>query len=449
MPRTDGIPMQFQAAQSGSLLAIYMRVWYFTYAIAMAGIGIVLFVWGPQWLPAGPPWQLPEFGSLLRLSGLGLTGMAILTVPIALAGDPRTRSQALPWFAGLHLLLALGLFDQQYTVWHSPVVSNLLRLSVVVAFGFGYLWMWSRGKVKIAGEDRPARGILDTQEAPAQQLSSAYEEGIRRVAQQEERNRLARDLHDSIKQQIFIVQTAAATAEARFESDPGGAREALARIRESSRDAVTEMDALLTQLRTLPVERTSLVEALRRQCEALEHRTGARVTFTATAMPEAGVVPAVVYENLYRVGQEALHNIARHARASEVQVRLGVEGLHLTLEIVDDGAGFDTNASEQSPGMGLPNMRQRAQDAGALFELWSRPGHGARIRLRVPINFIDVREHRRQAWIQAACLVFVPVYALAEAAYPMLLLGVPISVALGYHLRVLWLVRNNARASAA
>ncbi len=434
--------------RGGGLLSIYMKVAYLAYVIATGAMGVALFSWGHLWLPQGQEWQSTEFGSLLRLGGVALVGLAAITAPLSLAGDPRTRVQALPWFAGFHLLLAIAVLHQQYTVWNNDLMGDILRLCVILAFGFGYLWMWSRGKVKIANENPPAQSLLHPQEIPAQQLRSAYEEGIRRVAQQEERNRLARDLHDSIKQQIFIVQTAAATAEARFASDPEGAREALARIRESSRNAVTEMDALLTQLRTAPVERTSLAEALRRQCEALEHRTGARVLLTSTAMPDAGVVPSSVYENLYRVGQEALQNVAKHARASQVHVRLGMEGLHFTLEIEDDGVGFDTNTIQQQPlGMGLPNMRQRAVESGAVFELWSQPNHGTRIRFRVPIQQIDVREHRRQAFIQAACLLFSIGYGFAEPFYPVLFLAFPIAMVLGYHLRALRVAKTIAKAS--
>jgi signal transduction histidine kinase len=225
--------------------------------------------------------------------------------------------------------------------------------------------------------------------------------------------------------------------------DTEGATEALARIRVSAREAIDEMQALLTQLRAAPVERTGLVEALRRQCEALEHRTGAAVRFHAGAMPEPMALPSRAYENVYRVAQEALHNVGRHARARNVQVRLEVEGLQFVLEVRDDGAGFPANQTASKPsGMGIRNMRQRAEETGGNFELWSHPGEGTRIVLRIPLHSLDAVEHRRQAGVQGALLTVLVAFVMLRTPNPFVVIALPVAIVLGYHLRALWLARG-------
>jgi signal transduction histidine kinase len=92
-------------------------------------------------------------------------------------------------------------------------------------------------------------------------LRSRYDAQIRNAARVEERSRLARDLHDAVKQQLFVIQTAAATTEVRFDSDPAGARDALAHIRTAAREATTEMEALIDELQATPLENVGLVEA--------------------------------------------------------------------------------------------------------------------------------------------------------------------------------------------
>ena len=112
-------------------------------------------------------------------------------------------------------------------------------------------------------------------------LRSAYEEQIRQAARQEERARLARDLHDAVKQQLFVIQTAGATAQARLSTDIDGARAAVDQVRAAAREAMTEMEVMLDQLQGAPIENAGLLAFLKKHCEALGFRTGAEVTFDA------------------------------------------------------------------------------------------------------------------------------------------------------------------------
>jgi signal transduction histidine kinase len=156
-------------------------------------------------------------------------------------------------------------------------------------------------------------------------LRSRYEEQIRQGARHEERARLARDLHDAVKQQLFAIQTAAATVEARFDADPSGARTALIQVRASAREALTEMEVMLEQLQAAPLTTTGLIGSLKRAAEATRFRTGAEVTVEAGELPPDIALPPGAHQAMLRFAQEALANVARHSRASHVWVRFGVD----------------------------------------------------------------------------------------------------------------------------
>jgi signal transduction histidine kinase len=219
-------------------------------------------------------------------------------------------------------------------------------------------------------------------------LRSRYEAQIREAARREERARLARDLHDAVKQQLFAIQTAAATVEARLNTDQNGAREAAGTVRASAHEALVEMDTLIDQLQTAPMENSGFETALRRQCDALGYRTGAKVTLTVGELPPDNALIPGAYEALYRFAQEALHNVGRHARARTVNVRFGVRAGHLELSVADDGAGF---IPDEAPlGMGRRNMEARAQELGGTCTVTSERGAGTTVLCSVPIGLRSV-----------------------------------------------------------
>ncbi len=240
---------------------------------------------------------------------------------------------------------------------------------------------------------------------------SSTEQEIREAAGQEERNRLAQDLHDSVKQQIYSVQTNLATIEARWDHDAAGARTAIEHARRAARDAMVEMSALLDRLRRDPIESVGLVEALRRQCEAVGFQTGAKVSTTFGDLPEASCLPSGAMTPVFRIAQEALANIARHARAKHVALQLATnrERNALFLEIRDDGCGFD--AQSPSTGMGLRNMRFRAEQIGAELEIQSEDGEGSVMRLWLPL--VDVKQERIKQHMLRLLAASIPAIAAA------------------------------------
>ena len=216
---------------------------------------------------------------------------------------------------------------------------------------------------------------------PGRIMQWSQEEAI-----QAERNRLARDLHDSVKQQLFSINISAAAVRERLEKDPAGAVAALADVQQSAQAAMVEIDALLHQLSPAPLATIGLLEALREQCEALGYRTGATVTTTFGTLPPAKRLPAGTQEALFRMAQEALSNVARHARASAVQVQLELvadENL-LRLEVQDNGQGF--TPATRNKGMGLANLQARATKLGGHIELHSLPDQGTRVRIDIPLT---------------------------------------------------------------
>ncbi len=239
------------------------------------------------------------------------------------------------------------------------------------------------------------------------QAEAYHEELMRQVgeaAAREERNRLARELHDSIKQQLFSIDVSAAAARARAGADAGGALSALDDIQVGARAAQAEMTALLQQLRPAPLENVGLVEALRDQLTALGYRTGAEVSVTVGELPPADRLPPRAQEELFRMAQEALANVARHARARHVALRLERQGGEMALEVRDDGQGFDVVAAPG--GMGLNNLRERARALGGTAEIESAPGQGTVARVRLPLaeppRVIAPEELARQIALDAA-----------------------------------------------
>lgn len=196
----------------------------------------------------------------------------------------------------------------------------------------------------------------------------------------EERRRLARELHDSISQVLYSVGLGARTARQLLDRAPQEAYEPIDYILQLTETSLAEMRALIFELRPDALAEEGLVAALSKQTAAL--RTGHDVITHHHLCPEPSAAMEVKVA-LYRVSQEAMQNIARHAEARNVTVRLAERPDSLVLEITDDGVGFDP--AQPFPGhLGLDSMRKRVADIGGALELTSAPGRGTQIRVRAP-----------------------------------------------------------------
>lgn len=222
---------------------------------------------------------------------------------------------------------------------------------------------------------------LADQVAVAIENARLYEQA-RHFAALEERQKLARELHDSVSQALYGIVLGARTARTLLDRDPTQAAQPLDYILSLSEAGLAEMRALIFELRPESLQTEGLVAALGKLVNALGARYQFKVQMEAGAEPD---VPIDVKESLYRIAQEALNNIAKHARARQVSLQLKVESDAVMLEISDDGAGFDV--TQNFPGhLGLHTMRERAEKAGGTFAIESAPNAGTRLQVKIPLT---------------------------------------------------------------
>ncbi len=202
------------------------------------------------------------------------------------------------------------------------------------------------------------------------------------LAASQERAHLARELHDSVTQALFSMGLTLRTLELLLASDPEAAQAKLVELRELQKDALAEMRTLIFELRPSSLESDGLVQALRTHATAVQRRTGLIVVVDAEPVDR---LPLAGEEALYRIAQEALHNIVKHANASNATIRIVREGDHLRLTITDDGAGFDPDSVPRGH-LGLIGMRQRIELVGGELRVESRIGHGTTIEASVPVS---------------------------------------------------------------
>ncbi len=208
------------------------------------------------------------------------------------------------------------------------------------------------------------------------QNARLYEQA-QQAATLEERQRLARELHDAVTQTLFSTALMAEVIPELWTIDPAEAQLRLAELRRLTRGALAEMRTLLVELRPGALTELPLADLLRQLAEATEGRRRLGVVARAEGTPRA--LPGSVQVALYRTAQEALNNVVKHARAREAIVRLSYElDGEVRLRLSDDGCGFDPEAVPAGH-LGVGIMRERAAAIGATFQLRSQPGAGTTI----------------------------------------------------------------------
>ena len=202
-------------------------------------------------------------------------------------------------------------------------------------------------------------------------------------AQDEERARVARELHDSTAQTLTAILLQLGAAARESTSEPLDAR--IATLRELAAEALEEVRSMSHTMHPRVLDNLGLAAAL--AWLARQAREQGPMHVEADACEFVVAIPAPVAAALYRVAQEALRNSARHAEASRVDIRLRQDGGQAVLEIEDDGRGFDVALAEQRrPGMGLFSMRERVGLVNGRLAVNSAPGHGTSIVATVPIT---------------------------------------------------------------
>ena len=229
-------------------------------------------------------------------------------------------------------------------------------------------------------EERLFMALAD-RAAVAIQNADLYERA-QQAASLEERQRLARELHDSVSQALFGIALGAQTARLRLDSNPAAAVEPVEYVMSLAQAGLAEMRALIFELRPESLESEGLVAALEKQVAAAQARHNLPIETELCEEPDCRIE---IKEALYRIAQEALNNVVKHAQASHVSVSLSVQDGALVLVVADNGVGFDATATY--PGhVGLLSMPERAAKLGGTAKVVSSPGAGARVEAVIPVE---------------------------------------------------------------
>lgn len=297
----------------------------------------------------------------------GLLG-AMLTSPVSyrtvdIRRDPRFRG----WWPSAH-----------------PQMRSFLGVPIVANSGIvGALYLTDKvGAEDFDESDQQLIEMLSVHAALAIEKARLYERS-RELSIVEERNRLARELHDSVTQKLFGITLTAEAAATVVERDVVEAKAQLQRLQQLAREAMEELRSLIFELRPPALASEGLATALRKHVDVLQRVHGNAVTFElegdAPANGSAGDA------DVLRIAQEALQNAMRHAQAGRVDVRVEVRDGRLRLRVADDGAGFDpADPSLRARRLGLTSMEERARALGGRLTIASQPGRGTTVELEVP-----------------------------------------------------------------
>lgn len=201
------------------------------------------------------------------------------------------------------------------------------------------------------------------------------------LAVMEERNRLARDLHDSAKQKAFAALAQLGTVNGMVRAVPHGASPHLSEAENLVYEVIQELNFLIQEIYPIALQEKGLLTVLREYIFEWEHRNDAMVNL---AVQNEAALPLEMEQAVYRVIQEALANISRHSGASRVDISLVYNPDLLQVTIADDGRGFDMN--QKAKGLGFRSMRERISSIHGTFQVQSAPGQGTRIIIQIPIK---------------------------------------------------------------
>ena len=282
-------------------------------------------------------------------------------------------------------------------VWSDDPAARVLRsllndqVAVLLEGVRGWMWVPLAVKGQIIGGMGIARAGPDAftthqanlaltmaNQAAIAMINAQLYEQAQTVAALQERQRLAQNLHDAVNQSLFSASLIAEVLPRVWERDEDEGRRSLEDLRRLTRGAMAEMRGLLVELRPMVLTDTEVGDLLQQLGDALTGRSNIPVTVTVTG---PGLLPAEIQVLFYRLCQEALNNVAKHSRASQVQITLRYDAGAVELRISDDGRGFDP-MNIPAGHYGLSMMHERAEAVGAQLIVASWPGKGTEITVR-------------------------------------------------------------------
>ncbi len=201
-------------------------------------------------------------------------------------------------------------------------------------------------------------------------------------AQEEERRRLARELHDGLNQELAILTMELGMVAKQVPETEPVIREQLSKLRDRTEGLVNDLHRMTHELHPAALELLGLVPALRSHCAEFSANAGIRVWFRVVS--ELGRMQPETAVCLYRIAQESLRNVAKHSRAQEAWVEIEQDNGEIRLSIVDTGVGFENEAPDAGKCLGLISMRERVRLLSGMIKIKSAPGEGTRVEVRVP-----------------------------------------------------------------
>lgn len=246
----------------------------------------------------------------------------------------------------------------------------------------GVLLVWNKRKQLFTDHDNRLMGLFADQAALAWHNAHLHTKN-RELAIEQERHRLARELHDSVTQSLYSIGMAAQASLRILGKANSGVHEPIEHIQRLSQTALTEMREQLHNLRPSVLANNGLVEVLDQYCDSLSEQYGLDIEFVAHLQPNLSIYQQ---ESLYYIAREALWNVVKYADASRVRVVLEQDTDQVILTVLDEGTGFAPLVLKDSETMGLRGMRERAKLLGGSFELYSQPGQGTQVTVRIPLK---------------------------------------------------------------
>jgi signal transduction histidine kinase len=362
----NAVEQGFQPFIQGALLAAFL---------------LICLVQGP--VHRRLPWMMQP---LLGLGAAIVTGL--------LLSEPR-----LDYYAVLYLVLSLSV-NRFLPLKHSPYwlagLCALLSVALLAVYGLaeglsyipiyiaGVLFIGLYGRASRRAEEARARSEeLAARLQEANRRLKVYAERAEEMAAAQERSRLARELHDAVTQTVFSMNLTAEGARLACEADPRKVPGMLDRLQELGRDALSEMRALVDELRPRSVAELGLVGCLQKHLAMRRRRDGLEVRLEVSGKPRG---EEAAQEALFRTAQEALNNVLRHSGVKRAEIELRYDEREVSLRVRDAGRGFTPGGAGGAESFGLINMRERVEALGGTFRLASVPGEGTTVEARVPLK---------------------------------------------------------------
>lgn len=254
----------------------------------------------------------------------------------------------------------------------------------VLIYAAAYLFVGSYARVVNQAETarRESQTLLAELQSAHRQLQR-YADQVKSLTVIEERQRLARDLHDSVTHTLFSINFTAEAARLLLHQNPAALERPLAQLQSLAQSALAELRALIGQLRPLAAVDAELAPALRHHLAALAAQQGLTVDLQIAAEP---TLSAEQGEQILRIIQEALHNVVKHAQTQQAGVALQQVDGRLVVIVSDQGVGFiPAQTPTTGPHLGLISMRERAAALGGSLVVDAGPGAGTRVTLTVPL----------------------------------------------------------------